>query len=126
MGYSHKGYSDRKFGLNALAQRFENNDIATSNSNPYFYLQLPYIQDSIAVHTTSVWFYVAYIDTVQCDNLLRFTDKFGVLSILGSKIDNTSLGSFLSPFLILFLLVLKIGLNLYWNIIKIVGKISNW
>ena len=23
------GYSDRKFGLNALAQRFENNDIAT-------------------------------------------------------------------------------------------------
>ena len=29
MGYSHKGYSDRKFGLNALAQRFENNDIAT-------------------------------------------------------------------------------------------------
>ena len=48
------GYSDRKFGLNALAQRFENNDIATSNSNPYFYLQLPYIQDSIAVHTTSV------------------------------------------------------------------------
>ena len=45
------GYSDRNFGLNALAQRFENNDIAPPI---YFYLQLPYIQDSIAVHTTSV------------------------------------------------------------------------